>query len=402
MTDRWLRVHVSGPLAPYVRTFVEDLTAQGYAERTVVAQVRMVADLSEWLDYRHLTVLDLVLSRIDDFLRERHEAGHAHPHAQRGLEPFLSSLRHADAIPPSPPARPATTGERLLTGYAQYLMRKRGLLPYTAGRYQTMARRFLSGRHELETDLQNLRASDISEYVLSQCGWQSVPTVKSVTTSLRSFLHYLYLTGGISTRLKHAVPAVGGRRADFLPRGVPAGQVAALLDSCDRKTTTGRRDYAILTLLSRLGLRCGEVAGLELEDFDWRHGVVTVRGKGRSREPLPLPIDVGEALADYLEHGRPIVATRKLFIRVHAPLGALHKNAVQQVVRSACRRSGQPEIGPHRLRYTLGTAMLNAGASLSEIGQVLRHRSPESTAIYAKVDRTALRALARPWPGGVS
>ncbi len=188
MSDRWLRVSVSGPLAPYVRRFVEDLNAQGYAERTVAAQVRMVADLSEWLDTRQLTVLDLVPSRMDDFLRARHQAGHADPHAQRGLEPLLSSLRKADAIPSPPPSRPTTPEERLLTGYAQYLISERGLLPYTAGRYQTMAGRFLSGRHDLEADLQNLKASDVSEYVLSQCGWQSVPTVKSVTTSLRSFL----------------------------------------------------------------------------------------------------------------------------------------------------------------------------------------------------------------------
>jgi site-specific recombinase XerD len=179
--------------------------------------------------------------------------------------------------------------------------------------------------------------------------------------------------------------------------------VSRLLASCDRGTPGGRRDYAILTVLARLGLRAGEVAGLELDDLDWRGGEIIVRGKGNRAERLPLPADVGEAVAGYLRAGRPATAAgRTVFVRVKAPRRALTKGGVTQVVAAAGRRAGLGPLSAHRLRHTVATELLRAGAPLAEIGQLLRHRSALTTAIYAKVDRDALRTIARAWPGGAA
>jgi site-specific recombinase XerD len=199
------------------------------------------------------------------------------------------------------------------------------------------------------------------------------------------------------------VPSFAFWRLSALPRGLDAEEVRALLASCDRGMAVGRRDFAILLMLVRLGVRRGEVAVLQLEDIDWRAGQIMVRGKGNRVERLPLPVDVGEALADYLCHGRPADAEgRSAFVRVNAPHRAMTASGVTQVVVSASKRAGIGEVTAHRLRHTAASELLRRGASLSEIGQLLRHRSELSTAIYAKVDRNRLRELARPWPGGAA
>jgi integrase len=177
--------------------------------------------------------------------------------------------------------------------------------------------------------------------------------------------------------------------------------VARLLASCDRRRTVGRRDYAILLLLARLGLRAGEVAAIEVADVDWRQGEIMVRGKGTRRDVLPLPVDVGEALVSYLRRRGPSDFTA-LFLKVNAPAGRLDGDAVRGLVKDACDRAGVPRVGAHQLRHTAATGMLREGASLVEIAQVLRHREIKTTAIYAKVDRTRLRELAMPWPGARS
>lgn len=195
---------------------------------------------------------------------------------------------------------------------------------------------------------------------------------------------------------------MAGWRAGSLPRAVAAADVARLLASCDRRRRVGRRDYAVLMLLARLGLRAGEVAALQLHDLDWRAGEVVIHGKGGRVDRLPLPWDVGEAVAGYLRRGRPGTVHSRVFVRVHAPQGPLSAQGVQAVVRAACDRAGLARVGAHRLRHSVATEMLRAGAPLVEVGQVLRHRSAATTAIYAKVDRAALRPLALPWPAGVS
>jgi site-specific recombinase XerD len=223
-----------------------------------------------------------------------------------------------------------------------------------------------------------------------------------MVTALRSLLRFLHVDGAIDRPLASAVPSVAGWSLSSLPKALGSDQVAALLTSCNRNASTGRRDFAILTLLVRLGLRAGEVAALSLDDIDWRRGEITVRGKGNRLDRLPLPDDVGRAIVEYLRHARPRAALgRTVFVLVHAPYRALTSTAVTTVVANAGRRAGIGLIGAHRLRHTAATTMLHAGGSLTEIGQVLRHRRVLTTAIYAKVDWHALRLVARPWPGDV-
>lgn len=218
-------------------------------------------------------------------------------------------------------------------------------------------------------------------------------------TGLRSLLGFLHLRGLVSGPLAAAVPATASWRLSGLPRALEPEQLQALLESCDRASPGGRRDYAVLVMLARLGLRAGEVAALKLEDVDWRVGELVIAGKGRRAERLPLPEDVGEAIVCYLRDGRPATTQdRSLIVRVRAPHLGLTGGGITQIVFAAAGRAGLGPIHSHRLRHTAATAMLRAGASLEEIGQVLRHRQALTTAIYAKVDRDALRQLARPWP----
>jgi integrase/recombinase XerD len=221
-------------------------------------------------------------------------------------------------------------------------------------------------------------------------------------TGLRSLLRFLYLEGLIDRDLAVAVAPVANWRLASLVKALDAPSVARLLDSCDQDTAIGRRDFAILLLLSRLGLRIGEVAALRLDDLDWRAGELVVCGKGNRQERLPLPVDVGESITAWLKDGRPDCHSRFVFTRARAPHGGLHPSALTSVVHRACRRAGLPQVGAHRLRHTAATRMLRAGSSLRDVGQVLRHRSSEVTSIYAKVDRRALSAVVRPWPGAAA
>jgi site-specific recombinase XerD len=277
------------------------------------------------------------------------------------------------------------------------------LVPETARGYADAVRSFLGGRQDAGgLGLEDLTAADVTAFVLATSPGKPKGTAKLTVTALRSLLGFLHVAGLIREPLGHVVPAVASWRLSGVPRALEPGQVAALLASCDQHTATGRRDFAMLTLLARLGLRAGEVAGLALEDIDWRAGEITVRGKGSRAERLPLPADVGEAIAAYLRDGRsePFEAARQVFLRARAPRRGLTSGGVTQAVFAAGQRAGIGPVFAHRLRHSAATGMLAAGAPLTEIGQVLRHRRLLSTAIYAKDAIGALRVLARPWPGG--
>ena len=223
-----------------------------------------------------------------------------------------------------------------------------------------------------------------------------------MTCALRSFLRYGCFIGEVTLDLAAAVPVVANWSMPDIPRAIAADQVGKLLSSVDRSSGVGCRDYAVLLLLARLGIRASEVAMLELDDIDWHEGLLRVRGKGGRRTELPLPTDVGQAVADYLQRGRPVSPIRRVFLRAKAPIkGFIGPCAICSIVQHAIQRSGvdAPTFGAHQFRHGLATEMLRQGASLGEIGEVLGHRHPQTTKIYTKVDITALRALALPWPG---
>jgi integrase/recombinase XerD len=292
-----------------------------------------------------------------------------------------------------------TPHEVLLGGFIGYLRSERGVSELTVEAYVAEVRRFLAGLGASE--LLGLTAGDVSRAVLGEVGLRSPATVRRYGCALRSFLRYCYLSGLVDHDLSAAVLPVSGRRRSLLPQGITPIEAKALVGACDRRRASGRRDYAVIVSMLRLGLRATEVATLQLDDFDWRAGQVTVHGKGGRVDQLPLPADVGEAIAGYLSRGRPpTAAVREVFVRLRPPHVGITRGGVSAIVASAARRAGFGVVRPHRLRHTAASDMLRAGAPLGEIGQVLRHRSLGSTAVYARVDVDRLRTIARPWPTG--
>lgn len=287
--------------------------------------------------------------------------------------------------------------EGIVEDYRQWLVVERSLTPETVKDRVRVARRFLS--EHVGEDLKSLTLQNVIDFLVNQSSRLAVKTTKTLATDLRSLLAYLYLQGVTEAQLAIAVPAPSGPHGTSLPRWIGATELNALVASCDLSTAVGRRDHAIVVLLARLGLRAGEVAGLRLEDLDWSAGEIVVRGKGSRTERLPMPVDVGKALVTYLRHARRSSTCRSVFLQLTGPPVGLSARGVGDVVRRACRRAGITVASPHRLRHSAATAMLRAGASLEEVGQVLRDRSSQVVALYAKVDFVALRPLAPPWPG---
>jgi integrase/recombinase XerD len=394
----WVPV-VSGPLAPYAAGFAAWLASRAYSSSAAADRLYQFDQLSRWLELEGLGVGELTGEQAERFAEARRVAGLASWASRQSVALPLGYLRQLGTAPTPAPVGPEGPLEELLADYRRYLLIERGLCDHTVlDAYGPAARLFLSGWGSSNwPGLQRLSAADVSSFLVRECPKRSVSGARDLVCALRSLLRYLHLAGLIAAPLVWAVPSVADLRDRTLPRGLEPAAVGKLLASCDRRRLVGRRDFAILLLLARLGLRAGEVAAIALDDLDWRAGVLLVHGKGSREDMLPLPTDVGEAIVSYLRR-RPRCECRALFLRVTAPRQGLNRCTVAWVVRAACDRAGLPRVGAHRLRHTAATAMLRAGASLAEIGQVLRHREQKTTAIYAKVDRTALRALARPWP----
>jgi site-specific recombinase XerD len=397
------RVRMSGPLEAYALGFADELLRVGYTRHSARFQLHLMAHVSRWLASEDLDSTGLTSVVVERFVLARVAGGYTNYRSPRALALLLDYLRGLGVAPaPADAGPPVGPVEQLLDRYRSYLLVERGLTVDTVSGRLGLVRPFLVGRVSAgELDLEHLSAGDVSAFVVDSCCDGRCAGGKAMVAALRSLLRFLHAEGLIRERLADAVSSVAGWRLAGLPRALEDGQARLLLDSCDRRTTIGRRDFAILTLLVRLGLRAGEVAVLELEDIDWRAGEIVVRGKGNRRERLPLPADVGRAVGAYLRRGRPASAEgRCVFVRFLAPHRALSRHGVKYVVTAAGRRAGLGSVGAHQLRHTAATEMLRAGAPLPEIGQVLRHRALQSTAIYAKVDREALRSLARPWLGG--
>jgi integrase/recombinase XerD len=360
----------------------------------------LFAVLSGWLEREGLAAGDLSEERAELFVAARRQVGLKSWVSPRCVALPLEYLREVGAAPPPVPVVADGPVEVLLDGYREYLLVERGLAPSTIVRYECIAKMFLEQR-PVGFELDRLTAADVSGFLARECPRLGVAGARGLVSRLRPLLRYLHVAGLIDAPLVWAVPGVADQRDRSLPRGLEPAVVGRLLASCDRRRTVGRRDYAILLLLVRLGLRAGEVAAIELEDVDWRRGEILIRGKRGRHDRLPLPVDVGEALVWYLRRRGPSEG-RALFVKVNAPAGPVSGDVVRGVVKDACARAGVPRVGAHRLRHTAATGMLREGASLVEIAQVLRHREIKTTAVYAKVDRTRLRALAMPWPGSES
>lgn len=396
-------VRVTGPLAPHADSFRRELERQGYKPNAAADQLRLAAHLSRWLAGHKLRLTDVDDKLIDRFLAARRRQGYTLWLSRKAMVPILGHLRALGAVASPPGLAPTTPAEVALDAYRDYLVRERGLASGTVVSYLQTARLFLgwwAGDAGLHLD--RLGATDVIDFVRAECDERRFGSAKDVACGTRALLRYLFLTGAIATELAAVVPKVAGWRMAALPSFLTGEQIGRLLASCDRRTTFGRRDYAVLMLLARMGLRAGEVAGLELADVDWRAGELVVRGKGRREERLPLPTEVGEAVAGWLRRGRPRCACPQVITRVRAPHGRLSSSGISAIVEAACKRSGLPVVHAHRLRHSAATQMLQAGADLTEVGQVLRHRSLLTTALYTKVDRTALADLALPWPGRAS
>ncbi len=397
-------VGVSGPLAGFAVGFGERLKRRGYRSGPVADQLWLLVEVSRWLAERGLGASDLTAVRVEQFSTQRRDSGRARLFSSRALDPLLEYLRGVGVAPAAVKAVPVTPVDVLVERYGVYLFERRGLSPSTVRNYVGVARVFLSWRETASGTLAlaELDGPAVIEFVLGEAGRCSVGSAQCLVTRLRVFLRFLHVEGETGRELAGVVPSVASWRLAGLVKALDAGSLRRLLASCDRRTRVGRRDFAVLMLLSRLGLRAGEVAALRLADVDWRGGELLVRGKGSRQERLPLPADVGEALAGWLARGRPRCECMFVFTRIRAPLDELSPGGVSAIVQRACRRAGLAVVGAHRLRHTAATEMLRAGGSLTEVGQVLRHRSRDVTSIYAKVDRLALAAVVMPWPGAAA
>lgn len=398
------RLH-AGPLGDYIEAFAQELSDRGYAVWTAKYAMRLLADLSTWLEQTGRTVTELDEQAIDAFLQHRYQSHRQHREDKGTLAIVLAYLRSQGVLAPVAERQEDDGASSIRGAFHQHLISQRDLAPSTVQTYLDTVRRFLDwrfGTHSPQFD--KLCAQDVNDFMLEQARRYSAGHTQLIASALRCFLRFLRQTGDIAMDLARYVPAPARRQLSGLPKYMPAEDVERLLQSIDQDGPQGRRDYAIVLLLARLGLRANEVATLRLEDVDWAAGELIIHGKGGRVERLPLPWDVGEALSHYLCDARPRCSARQVFLCLRAPRrGFCNGSAVGTIVRRALARTNlhPPHQGAHLLRHSLATRLLRNGASLAEIGELLRHRNLDTTRIYAKVDERALGMLAAPWPGGV-
>ena len=395
-----------GPLAPYLPRFAQWLREQAYTRCYLRRRVMLAACFSRWLKGRGVPLRRVTSEHASRYLRERYRDRQIAEGDAAALDQIVELLRTRGIIPkPKCSSPPASSTERCIQRYEQYLREDRALATATIIHYVPFIIDFLKDRFGCRpVELSSLRAADVVRFVQSRAPRLHVKRAKLMTTALRSFFGYARLVGEVTLDLAAAVPTVASWSMTSIPRAIAPEQTQKLLASIDRKSAAGRRDYAILLLLARLGLRAGEVAGLELNDIDWGASQLTVRGKAGRRTGLPLPADVGRAIAAYLHQGRTPCSSRRVFLRIKAPMRALQgTGAVSSIVRRRLLRAKitAPTYGAHQFRHGLASDMLRQGASLAEIGAVLGHQHPDTTRIYTKIDLKALHGLAQPWPGGM-
>jgi site-specific recombinase XerD len=394
------RLHV-GPLSPYLDIYLTRVEQEGFLPSSVPCQAYAIARFSRWLERMDVSLESLNESGVQDFLGR--DPGVVHHPERSTIRRLVAVLREAGVLRAERPVT-LTAVQRHVAKYRRYLIQQRGLAESCLPNYTSFVEKFLSNRFaENEPCLANLCSADVTSFITLQVSQLSRGRAKLLVTALRSYLRYLLHQGDITVALADCIPSVATWSLATTPKSLPVETVQRVLEQQNRTTPIGRRNYAIMLLLARLGLRAGEVVRLNLEDIDWENGVIRIRRKGGRWTPLPLLNDVGEALANYLHSGRPQSYCRRVFLRHRAPVsGFSHTITVSSIVRRLLIRTGvdSARTGAHLLRHSLAVDLLRKGASLDEIGDVLGHRSLNTTAVYAKVDLAALRPLALPWPGG--
>jgi site-specific recombinase XerD len=394
-----------GPLGAHLELFSARLLIEGHCQQSAWRNIRVVDDFGRWLTRKGLGIRNIDEGIVDRYMAFRTRYRHPFLSDRPALNRFLAVLRDVELIAPQRVSH-LSAHEQIVTDFHHHLREQGGFAPKTIIGHLPTLRRFLAEHCALGSgDLSRLAAADIVSFVAHHAPHQSTRSTQHMCWSLRAFLRYLRYKGLIVIDLASAVPPVRTWRFASLPRYLAPGEVQKVLDAIDRRTALGLRDYAVLLLLARLGLRASEVTTMSLQDIDWQSGLVTICGKGRQRAQMPLPHEVGAAIGDYLQHGRPRSESRRVFLREWAPhIGFASAAAVTMIARVALERAkvDTPRKGAHVFRHTLATQLLRSGASLTQIGQLLRHHSHDSTRIYAKVDIEALRGLAVRWPGGAS
>lgn len=387
-----------GQLVDHAEGYHAYLLGLGYSPSAAKKHRHLVVHLSRWLDREGIDLRELTDLVTDGFFRARRERGAPNLRTPRSLGPLLDYLRGLGVTVEAAPVVSSDPVWAFCDRFRHHLLVERGLATGTAHFYVYVAGLIASERRNGDgLDWTSLRAAHVTDFVTRTCSGRSVSSARQVLSALRSMLRFLAMEGLTTLALDDAVLSVAGR-SPCLPRGISSADVEALVAACDGDSDIGRRDRAIVLLLCRLGLRGGEVIGLRLDDIDWRSAEIVVVGKGGRRDRLPLPADVGTALAEYLE-ARPHVDDRRVFLRQSAPIqGLAETGAIRSVLERACARAHMPYVNPHRLRHGLATTLLGNGVSLRDIGQVLGHQATGVTATYARVDVTTLGALARPWP----
>lgn len=401
--SRLFRILVHGPHSEFARVFADRLLADQLSQQCTMRSLRLFRDLMDWHVGYGNRAADLDEKQVARFVEHRCQHWHMDCWDNATLRRVLSSLRGRGLIPMAPPVE-LTPRQRVLEAFSTYLARDRGLMPSTIGSQVLHVLRFLEEIDPAGSgDFALLCPEIIIGYVERHALDGAPDSGKAMCWSLRSFLRYLHLRGDIAAPLADCVPSIRRWRLAGLPTFLSPEKVQQVLDSCDRTTHLGLRDYAILMVLAKLGLRAGEVVALTLDDIDWRVGEMLVHGKGRRRAIMPLRKDVGSAIVDYLRNGRPTSTSRHLFLRVLAPhTGFASGCAVTMIAKQALDRAGvhgYAHHGAHIFRHSLATDLLRSGASFDEIGQLLRHERTDSTRIYAKLDIEKLRTLSQPWPG---
>jgi site-specific recombinase XerD len=387
-------------LAPFATGFEEALAAEGYSKKWAQQLMGLTADLSRWLGEGGLGAGDLAGEVIDEFFA-RCGPSRSRCRTARSLKPIVAHLRSLGvAAFECNLAWGRTDAEDELLGcYRRWCVGQRGLAVMTADQYVQRVAAFLAlWRPDGDVAVADLDGRAVLANVRAAAEIMPGPSLRCMVTALRSFLRFLHATGRTPASLVAAVPALKTWPRTALPSALPASDARRLVAGCDTATPRGRRDAAIVLVLLRLGLRASEVARVELEDIDWRQGEMTIRGKGGRSDQLPMPVEVGEAIATYLRGGRPTTSSRAVFLTATAPIRPLSPDGVGSLVYRVCERVDIARVGPHALRRTLATETLRAGAPMSEVAQLLRHADQATSSIYAAADAAAVAALAQPWP----